>query len=339
VSPEVRDAIARVLEGRVLDVPSMESAMDAILEGRATDAQIAALAVGLRMRGETASEVSAAARSMRRKMTTIGPFAGEILIDTCGTGGDGASTFNVSTTCALVVAACGVKVAKHGNRAVSSRAGSADVIEALGITLEPSIDVVAQQIRGIGIGFLFAPAFHAALRHAARARRELGSRTFFNLLGPLANPANATHQLVGVYDPARVGMMAEVLGLLGLRGAWVVHGHGGLDEISPSGPTRVARLENGKIDEFEVAPSDFGLESVAMDGMMGGDAIENARLLRAVLDGEPGVRRMATVLNAAAALALTGVESDLRAARDRAEEAIDSGAARRLLATWASWGQ
>ncbi len=339
MSPEVGEAIARVLEGGILEAPSMEGAMDAILEGRATDAQIAALAVALRMRGETATELSAAARAMRRKMTSIGPFADAVLIDTCGTGGDGTSTFNVSTASALVVAACGVKVAKHGNRAVSSRAGSADVIEALGITLEPSAAVVARQIREIGIGFLFAPAFHAALRHAARARRELGSRTFFNLLGPLANPANATHQLVGVYDPARVRMMAEVLGLLGLRGAWVVHGHGGLDEISPSGPTRVARLENGKIDEFEVVPSDFGLESVAMDGMKGGDAIENARLLRAVLDGEPSVGRTATVLNAAAALALTGIERDLRAARDRVEAAIDSGAARRLLAAWAGWGQ
>lgn len=339
MSSEVRDAIEQVLAGRMLDASSMERAMDAILEGHATDAQIAGLAVALRMRGETAIEISAAARAMRRKMRAIDPIGSDILVDTCGTGGDGASTFNVSTASALVVAACGLKVAKHGNRAVSSRAGSADVLEALGVALEPSTAVVARQIREIGMGFLFAPAFHGALRHAARARRELGSRTFFNLLGPLANPANATHQLVGVYDPALIGMMAEVLGLLGLEGAWVVHGYGGLDEISPSGPTHVARLRNGKIDEFEVTPSDFGLESVPMDGMKGGDAAKNARLLQAVLDGESGVRRVATVLNAAAALVMTGVFDDLRAARERAEAAIDSGAARRLLAAWASWGR
>lgn len=339
MSSEVRDAIEWVLTGRILDATGMERAMDAILEGHATDAQIAGLAVALRMRGESAIEVSAAARAMRRKMKSLDRIGSEILVDTCGTGGDRASTFNVSTTSALVVAACGVKVAKHGNRAVSSRAGSADVLEALGVALEPSVAVVARQIREIGIGFLFAPAFHGALRHASRARRELGSRTFFNLLGPLANPASATHQLVGVYDPALIGMMAEVLGLLGLEGAWVVHGHGGLDEVSPSGPTRVARLRNGTIDEFEVTPSDFGVESVPMDGMKGGDAVENARLLQAVLDGESGVRRVATVLNAAAALVMAGAFDDLRAARERAEAAIDSGAARRLLAAWASWGR
>lgn len=340
MSEVVQRALGRVLAGEILDAGAMEGAMDAILEGEATPAQIAGLAVALRMRGEHAEELAAAARAMRRRVRAPelgGARADEILLDTCGTGGDGAGTFNVSTTSAIVVAACGVRVAKHGNRAVSSRAGSADVLEALGVTIDPPAGVVARQIEALGIAFLYAPAFHGALRHAAGARRELGARTFFNLLGPLANPAAATHQLVGVYDPARVRTMAEVLGLLGVRAAWVVHGHGGLDEIAPAGPTRVARLEGGVVVDDEIAPSDFGAEEAAPGELAGGDAARNAALVRAVLGGERGARRTAVVLNAAAALLVAGAERDRRAARERAEDAIDSGRARELLDRWVGW--
>lgn len=343
MSGAVREAIARVLDGHTLGAGEMQAAMDAILEGEATAAQIAGLAIALRMRGETAEELAAAAGAMRLRVVAPAlrsASEGEgVLLDTCGTGGDGAGTFNVSTACAIVVAACGVKVAKHGNRAVSSRAGSADVLEALGVRIDPDASVVAAQIRDLGIGFLFAPAFHAALRHAAIARRELGVRTFFNLLGPLANPAGATHQLVGVYDPARLRTIAEVLGLLGVQSAWVVHGWGGLDEISPAGATSVARLEGGEVHETELEPADFGMESVPLEGLAGGDGPQNARLLRAVLDGERGPRRSAVVINAAAALVIARAERDCRAARERAEAAIDSGAARRLLEAWAAWGR
>ncbi|AKF07148.1 anthranilate phosphoribosyltransferase [Sandaracinus amylolyticus] len=334
MSTSVRDALARVLEGRALDADAMESAMDAILAGEATPAQIAGLAIALRMRGESPTELAAAARAMRRRVVPPSIEIDGVLLDTCGTGGDGAGTFNVSTTCAVVVAACGVRVAKHGNRAVSSRAGSADVLEALGVRVDASPEVVARHVRELGIGFLFAPAYHAALRHAAGVRRELGVRTFFNLLGPLANPASATHQLVGVYDAARVRTMAEVLGLLGVRAAWVVHGHGGLDEIAPEGATRVARLEDGRVVEDEIVPRDFGLEDAPIAGLSGGDAHDNARLVRAVLSGERGARRSAVVINAAAALIVAGAERDRRAARERVEAAIDSGAATRLLDAW-----
>src|SRR5690606_655655 len=220
------DAIASVVRGEALPGARMEAAMEAILRGDATPAQIAALAVALRMRGETAEELAAAARVMRRHAAPLA-LSADRLLDTCGTGGDGAGTFNISTVSAIVVAACGVPVAKHGNRAVSSRSGSADVLEALGVRLEAEPAEVARTLDALGITFLFAPAFHGALKHAAPVRRELGLRTFFNLLGPLANPASATHQLLGVYDPARVRQIAEVLGALGVRGAWVVHGHGG----------------------------------------------------------------------------------------------------------------
>ena len=329
----IADAIARAVSGSPLDGALMEGAMEAILAGEATPAQIAALAVALRMRGETAEELTAAARVMRRRAVPLA-LSADRLLDTCGTGGDGAGTFNISTVSAIVVAACGVPVAKHGNRAVSSRSGSADVLEALGVRLEAEPAEVARTLDALGITFLFAPAFHGALKHAAPVRRELGLRTFFNLLGPLANPASATHQLLGVYDPARVRQIAEVLGALGVRGAWVVHGHGGLDEVSPSGPTHVAVLSNGAVAERTLEPRDFGLEPVALDALAGGDASENARIARAILEGEHGPPRTAVVINAAAALCAAGEMDDLREARERAEEAIDRGAALALLERW-----
>jgi anthranilate phosphoribosyltransferase len=331
----IREAIADVAAGLTLDPARMEGAMEAILAGEATPTQIAALAMGLRVRGESASELAAAARVLRRRSTPPPRRSTGPLLDTCGTGGDGAGSFNVSTISAIVVAACGVRVAKHGNRAQSSRAGSADVLEALGVAIDPGPERVARDLDELGIGFLFAPAFHAALRHAAPVRRELGVRTFFNLLGPLSSPAGATHQLVGVYDRARVVQLAEVLALLGVERAWVVHGlAGGLDEISPDGPTEVAVLAGGSVSTRTIEPRDFGLEPAAIESLAGGDAALNARIARDVLSGAKGGPRTAVLLGAAGALLVADVETDPRAAAERAASAIDSGAATALLDRW-----
>ncbi len=328
-------AIASVIEGRTLEAAQMEEAMECILAGRATPAQIAALAVALRMRGETSEELAAAARILRRHALPVSIESRGPLMDTCGTGGDGAGTFNISTAAALVVAASGVRVAKHGNRAVSSRAGSADVLEALGVRLSSDPAIVAAHLEELGVGFFFAPAFHGALKHAAPVRKDLGVRTFFNLLGPLANPAGATHQLLGVYDRARVRAMAEVLGRLGVSGAWVVHGKGGLDEVSPSGPTLVAVLRDGAIEERTVEPKDFGLDPVPLETIAGGDAATNARIVREVLRGVQGPARTAVVINAAAALCAADREQDPSGAARLVEETIDSGRALALLDRWA----
>ena len=308
--------------------------MDTILAGEASEAQIAAFVVGLRMKGESSDEIAAAARSLRKQCEAIHPTVHGPLLDTCGTGGDGLHTFNISTGAAIVAASCGVAVAKHGNRAVSSKAGSADVLEALGVRIDLEPDAVQRCIEEIGIGFLFAPSHHAAMRHAAPVRRELGIRTLFNLLGPLANPASATHQVVGVFDPARVVQLAEALRALGLTAAWVVHGDGGLDEVSPAGPTHVAQLSNGEVTTFDVTPGDFGLDSVPIESLCGGEADENAEIVRNILAGEKGPPRTAVVINAAAALCVAGVAADPEAAAQRASEAIDSGAAEGLLDRW-----
>lgn len=335
---DLRDAIRATVAGEALSAAVMESAMEHILSGDASPAQIAALAVALRMRGETTEELAAAARVLRRRAVPLDLPVGERFLDTCGTGGDGAGTFNISTTSAFVVAACGVKVAKHGNRAVSSKSGSADVLEALGIALTPEPAEVVATLEDVGIAFLFAPRFHGAMRHAAPVRRELGLRTFFNLLGPLANPAGASHQILGVYDPARLTSIARVLSELGVKGAWVVHGEGGLDEVSPCGPTEVAVLADGEVSQRTVEPGDFGVEPVAIASLAGGDATENAAITKAVLDGEPGGPRAAVVVNAAAALCAAGETEDLRAAAERAAAAIDSGDARAVLERWVARG-
>ncbi|MEQ8461293.1 MAG: anthranilate phosphoribosyltransferase [Sandaracinaceae bacterium] len=332
----IRDAIRTAVSGDSLTGAQMAGAMETILAGEASPAQIAALAIALRMRGETAEELSAAARVLRDRAVPLSLSVDGPLLDTCGTGGDRSGTFNISTTAAIVVAACGVKVAKHGNRAVSSQSGSADVLEALGVKLEGDPAAASASLARLGLAFLFAPAFHGALKHAAPVRRELGLRTFFNLLGPLANPASASHQLLGVYDPKRLRQIAEVLGSLGVRGAWVVHGEGGLDEVSPCGPTHVAILKDGAVEETTVEPGDFGLEAVAFEGLVGGDARANADIIGAVLDGAAGAPRVAVVINAAAALLAAGAERDPKSARQRVEEAIDAGRARDLLARWVS---
>jgi len=331
----VRAALERVLAGEVLAPAQMRAAMEEVLAGGAPPPLLAGFAVALRMRGEATEEIAEAARVLRAACDAVDLGEGTIL-DTCGTGGDGANTFNISTASAIVVAAAGVRVAKHGNRAVSSRAGSADVLEALGVTLEQSADQARECVREVGITFLYAPAHHGALKHAAAARRALGVRTLFNLLGPLANPANATHQLVGVYDGARIAQMAEVLGALGVERAWVVHGAGGLDEISPSGETQVAVWDGAKVETRIVRPRDFGLDAVPMEALAGGDAEVNANIVRSVLAGQPGAPRTAVLLNAGAALCVAGVADGPAEGARKAAEAIDSGAAEALLARWAS---
>ena len=335
----ISNAIKEIVAGHDLSPDDVEAAMDEILEGEASTAQIAAFVVGLRMKGESAIEIAAAARSLRKHCETIRPQVDGPLLDTCGTGGDGLQTFNISTAAAIVAAACGVAVAKHGNRAVSSKAGSADVLEALGVRIDLAPERVLRCIEEVGIGFLFAPSHHAAMRHAAPVRRELGVRTLFNLLGPLSNPASASHQLVGVYDPGRIEQLAQALGALGLTAAWVVHGEGGLDEISPAGPSAVAQLADGEVSRFEVSPRDFGLSEVSVESLGGGDAACNAAIIRDVLDGQQGPPRIAVVLNAAAALCVTGGAGDPKKAAEQASEAIDNGDAKQVLDRWAQFTQ
>jgi anthranilate phosphoribosyltransferase len=278
--------------------------------------------------------LAAAARVLRAHAERVELTQEGVLLDTCGTGGDGLGTFNISTATALVVAAAGVRVAKHGNRAVSSRAGSADVLEALGVRIDLPPARVRACVEQLGIGFLYAPAHHMALRHAAPVRRELSLRTFFNLLGPLANPAGATHQLVGVYAEDRVEIVAEVLRLLGTARAWVVHGEGGLDEVSPLGRSRVAKVDAEGVSLDWVEPRAFGLEPASAEELRGGDAAENAEIIRAIYAGEPGGRRTAVLMNAASALVIAGLSEELAEATRIAADAIDSGEVSRRLEAW-----
>jgi anthranilate phosphoribosyltransferase len=334
-----KDILAQAVSGAELAPALMEQAFDTIFRGEATPAQIGGLLIALRMKGESASEVAAAARALRRHAQTVKLTRPAPILDTCGTGGDGSNSFNISTVSAIVVAAAGVTVAKHGNRAASSKSGSADVLEALGIDLALPHERIGQCIDSVGIGFLFARAHHPAMKHAGPVRAELGVRTLFNLLGPLCNPAGATHQLLGVGEASRLEMMANVLGLLGAQAAWVVHGHGGLDEVSLSGPTRVAALERGAVRCFELKPADFGVEPADTAALRGGDTAENAAIARAILAGERGPRRDAVLINASAALCVAGAASSPRDGADRARHAIDSGAARAKLDAWAAFGR
>ena len=333
----IKEILARVAAGKNLDAAAMERAMDEIWRGQASPAQIAALVIALRMKGETAEEIAAAARSMRRHAVAVKVGGAGPLLDTCGTGGDGSGSFNISTISAIVAAAAGVKVAKHGNRAASSKAGSADVLEALGIDVNAAPERAARCIDEVGIGFLFARAHHPAMKHAGPVRADLGVRTIFNLLGPLSNPAGATHQLLGVGDAKLLEMMANVLALLGTQGAWVVHGHGGLDEISLSGPTQVAAVQNGAVRIFELSPSQFGVAQADCASLRGGDAAENAAIARAILAGEHGPRRDAVLVNAGAALCVAGVAASAREGAQRAAAAIDSGEARAKLEAWVAF--
>ncbi len=330
----IQDALRALIEGRDLDESQATDAMDAVLAGSASPAQVASLATALRMKGETVTEITAAARCLRRRCEWVEALPG-VVLDTCGTGGGPLRTFNVSTVSAVVVAACGVPVAKHGLRAVTSRTGSADVAEALGVRIDAPREVVQRCLREVGIAFLYAPAYHVALANVGEVRQELGFRTVFDLLGPLANPAGATHQLLGVHSPRYLRPIAEVLSRLGVRRAWVLHGHGGIDEVSPAGPTQVVSVRQGVLVESTVAPADFGVEaSDDLEALKGGDPSTNAAIARAILEGERGPRRTAVVLNAAAALVVAEVTADLREAAALATDAIDSGAAARTLRRW-----
>lgn len=330
----IQDAIAKTIRRESLSQPEAETAMMEIMSGHATPAQIGAYLVALRMKGETVDEITGSARAMRANALRV-PVAGGnggALLDTAGTGGDGKHTFNISTAAAFVIAGRGVKVAKHGNRAASSRCGSADVLAELGVALDLTPEQVGAVIEEVGIGFMFAPKFHPAMRHAVGPRKEIGQRTIFNVLGPLTNPAGANVQLVGVYDPALTEPIARTLGELGARAAVVVHGHGGTDELSLSGPNRVSHLHEGRVRTRDLDPAEYGFPRSGTEALRGGDAVGNARTLRAVLAGEDrGPRRDAVLLNAAAAL--SAESGDFPAAIEDAKTSIDSGAALAKLDT------
>ncbi len=326
----IPSAIAKVVTGEALSREAARTAMEQILAGDATPAQIAALVVGLRMKGETPLEIAGMAEALRARSSPIRTRRAP-LVDTCGTGGDSAGTFNISTTVALVAASCGVAVAKHGNRAVSSRTGSADVLESLGVRIDLTPEAAGRSLDLLGITFLFAPNYHAALRHAAAPRREIGVRTVFNVLGPLSNPAGARRQLLGVYSDTLVRPVAEVLRELGTEHAWIVHGRDGLDELTVFGPSHVAEVRDGAIREFEVKPSELGLEARDREGIAGGDPRANAARIRAILDGEKGPARDIVLLNTAAALIVAGLAANLSQGIDRAAQAIDRGEAKAKL--------
>jgi anthranilate phosphoribosyltransferase len=306
------------------------TAMAEIMEGRAQPAQIAGFLVALGMKGERPREIVGLARTMRTRATKLGREFAPVF-DTCGTGGDRAHTFNVSTIAALVLAACGVRVAKHGNRSVSSRCGSADVLEALGVNITATPDVVERCLDQAGIAFFFAPTFHPSMRHAGPARKELGIRTAFNLLGPLTNPAGARRQLVGVPKPELTELVARSLALLGSERAWVVHGADGLDEVSTTGYTKVSEVRDGAVNTFYVHPHDFKLPKAAPETLRGGDAAENATITRTVLEGKHGPAREIVLLNAGVSLLVAGEVPNVGEGIDRAAAAIDSGAAAATL--------
>jgi len=322
----IREAIAKLIERKNLTSEEAEAVMQEIMLGEATPSQIGAFLIALRMKRETAEEIAGCAKAMRANAIKVETRQNPV-VDTCGTGGDGAGTFNVSTVVAFVVAGAGVAVAKHGNRSVSSRCGSADVLEALGAQIELGPDEIARCLDEIGIGFLFAPRLHPAMKFAATPRREIGVRTIFNLLGPLTNPASASIQLLGVYDPTLTETMAEVLGLLGIHSALVVHGAGGLDELSTLGAGKITQLQEGKITTYYLDPQELGLPPAEPASLKGGLPEENARIARDLLQGEKGARRDTVLLNAAAALLAAGKAADFREGLSLAAESIDSGEA------------
>jgi anthranilate phosphoribosyltransferase len=325
----IRAALETLLRGRDLAREDAAAVMRAIVSGELTEAQIAGVVVALRAKGETVDEIAGFVSVLREHVVRVMPVRND-LVDTCGTGGDGTHTFNISTAAALVAAGAGVGVAKHGNRALSSQCGSSDVLEALGVrTISP--DRVADVIDRAGIGFMFAPAHHPALRHAAGVRRDLGVRTVFNLLGPMANPAFVRRQLVGVFDPALTEPVARVLGSLGAQRAFVVHGSDGCDEVTIAGETRVSALEDGRVRTFSFTPESVGMARAAAESLRGGTAEENAATISAILGGEPGPRRDAVVLNAAFVIVAAGRRDTIADGVHLACESIDSGRARATL--------
>ncbi|MEE3261819.1 MAG: anthranilate phosphoribosyltransferase [Candidatus Latescibacterota bacterium] len=326
----IQAAIGRLIAGESLDRDEARGVMEQIMSGDATDAQIGGFLMALRAKGETIDEIAGFAETMRAKATKI--TGGKVpLVDTCGTGGDASGTFNISTTVAFVAAGAGLTVAKHGNRAMSSRCGSADVLAQLGVNVEATPDQVGHCLDEAGIGFLFAPALHGAMKHAIGPRKELGTRTVFNVLGPLTNPAGAKRQLIGVFAPDLTETMAGVLGALGSERAFVVHGHDGLDELTLTGPSRVTELADGATKTYDVTPEDFGLQRVSVDQLAGGDAAQNAAILTSILDGELGPAADVVVMNAAAAIVAGGVSRDLASGVKVARDSIEFGKARASL--------
>jgi anthranilate phosphoribosyltransferase len=337
----ITEAIKKVVERGDLSTYEAEAVLEQIMSGQATDAQIASLLTALRMKGETAAELTGFARVMRSKAAAVRPKSSvaaeiggtdrEALIDTCGTGGDVSGTFNVSTAAAFVVAGAGLKVAKHGNRSVSSQCGSADVVEALGVRIELTPDQIAQCIDEVGIGFLHAPLLHGAMKYVALARKQMGIRTIFNMLGPLTNPARANTQVIGVYAADLTELLASVLAELGTKRAFVVHGLDGLDEISITGPTKITELKNGELSTYSVEPEAFTMTRASLKEIQGGDAGQNAAIILEILNGETGPRRDIVVLNAAAALVAGGKADNLSNGVKLAEESLSNGQARSKL--------
>lgn len=329
---DIKQAIAKVVTHQDLSEEEMVVVMNEIMSGAATPAQIGSFITALRMKGETVAEITGAVRVMREKATPVATGVdvsqGGILVDTCGTGGDSSGTFNVSTTSAFVVAGAGVMVAKHGNRSVSSHCGSADVLEAAGVPLNLSPEQIGRCVQEVGIGFLFAPALHGAMKHAIGPRREIGIRTIFNILGPLTNPAGANVQVLGVFDAALTEPLAEVLGRLGSKRALVVHGEGNLDELTVTGTTRVSELHNGKVNTYTITPEQLGLPRATLADLQGGATPSESSLqMRAILGGEQGAKRDMVLINSGAALMASGVVVDLQAGVRKAAEIIDSGKA------------
>ena len=320
----------RVAGGGDLSAEDAHRAMTVLLEGDANEALIAGFLVALKMKGETAAELAGFAQAMREKMIAVD--AHPDVVDTCGTGGDGSGTFNISTLAALVMAGAGARIAKHGNRSLSSQTGSADVLEALGVRIAMTPEEAAWAIREIGIGFLFAPNMHPAMKHAQPVRRALKMRTVFNLLGPLANPARAQRQLIGAPSAEAAQLMAEALAELGTVGAFVVHGHDGLDEITTTGPTDVWQVSTGRVKKLIWTPADFGLSCASLEALVGGDAEANAQIAREVLEGCPGPRRDIVLVNAAAGLLAGGLVTDLKEGVQASARSIDSGSAAERLA-------
>jgi len=327
----IRKMIAKVTEGESLTEEEMRKVISEIMEGKATSAQIASFLTALRMKGETVEEITGCAKEMLNRASSF-DLSEDVLVDTCGTGGDGSNTFNISTAVAFVVAGVGLVVAKHGNRALSSRCGSADVLEVLGVKLDISLEKLKECLKRIGIGFLFAPLYHRAMKYALGPRQEIGIRTIFNILGPLTNPLRANVRLLGVYHPSLTEPLARVLKNLGVKGAFVVHGEDGLDEISLSARTRITQLKEGKIRTYYIKPEDLGMRRVSQEAIRGGDGKENARILRSILEGEEkGAKREIVLLNSAACLVAADMAKDLKEGIEMARESIDSGRAKEKL--------
>ncbi len=331
------DAIKQVIENKHLTMDEAEQVMDMIMSGEATPAQIASFITALRMKGETVDEISGFAKVMRQKASRIAPEVVDI-IDTCGTGGDQLHTFNISTTAAFVVAGIGIPVAKHGNRSVSSKSGSADVLEALGVRIDLPPGEVKNCIEEVGIGFMFAPNFHGAMKHAIGPRREIGIRTVFNILGPLTNPASATAQVLGVYDQSLTEVLAMVLGNLGVKHALVVHGHDGLDEISNTGESMISELKDGEVTTYTITPEDCGVARAAVADLKGGNAEENAAITLDILKGTKGPKRDVVLMNAAAALIAADRVGSFGEGMGLAAESIDNGSALAKLEALRNFG-